>query len=108
MSESNFISKVVQYLAQINSTLPDPVPLPAAVWLFGSGLVGSVGVARKKKVSIHIAEIIATPSGPFFIAMQDRVWPKAVIPSFLRYYESIMVQSTHNKRLQLDAASPRD
>ena len=25
-----------------------PVPLPAAVWLFGSGLLGFIGVARKK------------------------------------------------------------
>jgi hypothetical protein len=24
------------------------VPVPAAVWLFGSGLVGLIGVARKK------------------------------------------------------------
>ncbi len=27
-----------------------PVPIPAAVWLFGSGLIGLVGVARRKKV----------------------------------------------------------
>ena len=26
-----------------------PVPIPAAVWLFGSGLLGLVGVARRKK-----------------------------------------------------------
>ena len=25
------------------------VPIPAAVWLFGSGLIGLVGVARRKK-----------------------------------------------------------
>ena len=31
-------------LADIN-----PVPLPAAVWLFGSGLLGLVGIARRKK-----------------------------------------------------------
>ena len=26
------------------------VPVPAAVWLFGSGLIGLVGFARRKKV----------------------------------------------------------
>ncbi len=26
-----------------------PVPVPAAVWLFGSGLIGLIGVARRKK-----------------------------------------------------------
>lgn len=26
-----------------------PIPIPAAVWLFGSGLIGLVGVARRKK-----------------------------------------------------------
>ena len=28
-----------------------PVPVPAAVWLFGSGLLGLVGVARRKKAA---------------------------------------------------------
>ena len=26
-----------------------PIPVPAAVWLFGSGLIGLVGIARRKK-----------------------------------------------------------
>jgi len=26
-----------------------PIPVPAAVWLFGSGLLGLVGVARRRK-----------------------------------------------------------
>ncbi len=32
------------------NTNPDvsPVPLPAAVWLFGAGLIGMIGVARRK------------------------------------------------------------
>ena len=29
-----------------------PVPVPAAVWLFGSGLVGLVGVARRKRKAV--------------------------------------------------------
>ena len=28
---------------------PAPVPLPAAAWLFGSGLLGLIGVARRKR-----------------------------------------------------------
>jgi hypothetical protein len=33
----------------IGVTQVQPVPVPAAVWLFGSGLLGLVGVARRKK-----------------------------------------------------------
>lgn len=29
---------------------PPPIPVPAAVWLFGSGLLGLIGVARRKKI----------------------------------------------------------
>jgi hypothetical protein len=29
-----------------------PVPLPAAVWLFGSGLLGLVGVSRRRKIAV--------------------------------------------------------
>lgn len=30
----------------------DAVPVPAAVWLFGSGLIGLVGVARRRKMAL--------------------------------------------------------
>jgi hypothetical protein len=32
-----------------NSVSVSSVPIPAAVWLFGSGLIGLIGVARRKK-----------------------------------------------------------
>jgi len=28
-----------------------PVPIPAAIWLFGSGLLGMIGIARRKKAA---------------------------------------------------------
>jgi hypothetical protein len=31
-----------------------PVPLPAAVWLFGSGLLGLVGVSRRRKTAVAV------------------------------------------------------
>jgi hypothetical protein len=31
-----------------------PVPLPAAVWLFGSGLMGLVGVSRRRKTAVAV------------------------------------------------------
>ncbi len=36
-------------LTVTNITTPSAVPVPAAVWLFGSGLMGLVGVARRRK-----------------------------------------------------------
>lgn len=44
----------VGYIGDYTGTLSvtytfDPVPIPAAVWLFGSGLLGLIGVARRKK-----------------------------------------------------------
>jgi hypothetical protein len=27
------------------------VPIPAAVWLFASGLIGLVGIARRRRIS---------------------------------------------------------
>jgi len=41
-----------QYTANSDVALPGPVvPIPAAVWLFGSGLLGLVGVARRKQTT---------------------------------------------------------
>jgi len=34
------------------ATTASPVPVPAAVWLFGSGLMGLVGVSRRKKTQV--------------------------------------------------------
>ena len=33
----------------INFAFGSPVPVPAAAWLFGSGLIGLIGVAKRKK-----------------------------------------------------------
>jgi len=33
------------------TTQPQVIPIPAAVWLFGSGLLGLVGMARRKKTA---------------------------------------------------------
>ncbi len=34
------------------SVAVNPVPVPAAIWLFGSGLVGLIGISRRKKSSL--------------------------------------------------------
>lgn len=40
-----------QFVGYANSSgFASAVPIPAAVWLFGSGLIGLIGIARRKKV----------------------------------------------------------
>jgi hypothetical protein len=39
-------------LTLTGNTTTAPVPLPAAVWLFGSGLMGLVGVSRRRKAAV--------------------------------------------------------
>jgi len=41
----------VPYAVHLEGTIAAPIPVPAAVWLFGSGLLGLVGVARRKKTA---------------------------------------------------------
>jgi hypothetical protein len=53
-ADANTISAFVDSYGQIAATAPtgppvSAVPVPAAVWLFGSGLIGLIGVARRKK-----------------------------------------------------------
>jgi hypothetical protein len=43
----NFLTSV--WVAGDTPVPPAEVPVPAAVWLFGSGLLGLVGIARRKK-----------------------------------------------------------
>jgi hypothetical protein len=40
-----------QIYADFESTTLNPVPVPAAVWLFGTALVGFIGVSRRRKVA---------------------------------------------------------
>jgi len=39
------------YDAVFTMSLSSPVPIPAAVWLFGSGLLGLIGMARRNKAA---------------------------------------------------------
>ena len=42
-------NKALSHITFYDTTPPFVVPVPAAVWLFGSGLLGLVGVARRKR-----------------------------------------------------------
>lgn len=50
--DPTFLAANPQYSLSFSSNLPAPaVPVPAAAWLFGSGLVGLVGASRKRKAA---------------------------------------------------------
>jgi len=48
-SNANFDIQSMTISGVTTGTHPPAIPVPAAVWLFGSGLLGLVGVARRKK-----------------------------------------------------------
>lgn len=48
--DPTFLAANPQYSLNFSSNIPAAVPVPAAVWLFGSGLFGLIGVARRKAV----------------------------------------------------------
>jgi len=54
VSTTSTISNVVFSFGTAPETLVG-VPIPAAVWLFGSGLVGLIGIARRKQAAIATA-----------------------------------------------------
>lgn len=45
----SYVNIVASLTAEITYEYTSAVPVPAAVWLFGSGLLGMIGVARRKK-----------------------------------------------------------
>ena len=50
--DPTFLAANPQYSLSFSSNLPAPaVPVPAAAWLFGSGLIGLAGAARKRKAA---------------------------------------------------------
>ena len=40
------------FIGDNGNATPSPVPIPAAAWLFGSALVGLVGIGRRKKAQV--------------------------------------------------------
>ena len=49
--KGKWVTTDYQLAAHWDAVTLTPVPVPAAVWLFGSGLLGLAGVARRKKTA---------------------------------------------------------
>ncbi len=49
----NYVPNVYFELAEATVIQPDPVPVPAAVWLLGSGLLGLSGFRKKFRKKTH-------------------------------------------------------
>jgi hypothetical protein len=50
-SANAFDTGTMTFLGNPNLVAASAVPVPAAVWLFGSGLLGLIGIARRKKAA---------------------------------------------------------
>jgi len=51
VSDATFGSLVGSAFGDFTFAAASPVPVPAAVWLFGSGMLGLIGIARRKKAA---------------------------------------------------------
>ena len=50
VADTSTPTQLGQYGIEISlQTSPVPVPVPAAIWLFASGLIGLIGISRKKE-----------------------------------------------------------
>ncbi|MBT8117404.1 MAG: VPLPA-CTERM sorting domain-containing protein, partial [Gammaproteobacteria bacterium] len=53
VTELAFILEVTTFTgleAGLDNVRLNPIPVPAALWLFGSGLLGLVGIARRRQI----------------------------------------------------------
>jgi hypothetical protein len=55
ISQSSFASDFVFDSFEVDVLPPPPIPIPAAIWLFGTGLVGLVGMSKRKKNQVLVA-----------------------------------------------------
>ncbi len=55
ISQTSFASDFVFDSFVVDTLPPSPQPIPAAIWLFGSGLAGLVGMSKRKKNQVLVA-----------------------------------------------------